>query len=489
MSLTLAYEIARGGLSTSSAATSVVSRNIARADDPDASRKSISVVSIAGGGARVDGIGHAVDQALLDSVLETTSAHSAEAAVGDAVGQLGRIVGDPALGISPAALIGDLKAALQTAASAPHDESVARSVVAAATTVAQRLNEAAGVVEGVRADANAALLEAAGRLQGLLSEFESANNSVITGTVLGRDVSDAADRRNGLLREISGLIEVRATTRTNDDVVLFAANGATLFETTPRSVTVDAGPLAAGQPGGALRIDGVPAAVAGAGSLGGRMGGLLEVRDTLAVTAGRQLDEIARGLIVAFSESDQSPSPTLPDLAGLFTYGGGPALPASGIAVDGLAAAISVNASVDPAQGGDLTRLRDGGIALPGHPSYVSNAGGEAGYGDRIRELVGRLDAPQPFDARAALGASTSVLAFAADSAGWLEQVRQQAAGQVEDRRVLNERATAAWQGRVGVNLDEELTTLIALERSYQASSRLITTINSMLDALMRATG
>ena len=49
-------------------------------------------------------------------------------------------------------------------------------------------------------------------------------------------------------------------------------------------------------------------------------------------------------------------------------------------------------------------------------------------------------------------------------------------------------RTGASGMSGVGVNLDEELTSLMALEKSFQASSRLITTVNGMFDALLQAT-
>jgi flagellar hook-associated protein 1 FlgK len=39
------------------------------------------------------------------------------------------------------------------------------------------------------------------------------------------------------------------------------------------------------------------------------------------------------------------------------------------------------------------------------------------------------------------------------------------------------------------VNLDEEMTILLELERSYQTSSRLVSTIDSMFAALVQAVG
>ena len=53
------------------------------------------------------------------------------------------------------------------------------------------------------------------------------------------------------------------------------------------------------------------------------------MRDNAAVTYQSQLDEVARGLIDAFKETDQSGA-ALPDVPGLFTYPGAPAMPATG---------------------------------------------------------------------------------------------------------------------------------------------------------------
>jgi flagellar hook-associated protein 1 FlgK len=323
----------------------------------------------------------------------------------------------------------------------------------------------------------------------MLGEFERVNSSIVSGTILGRDVTDDIDRRNMLLRDLSGLIDIQATTRTNNDMVLFAANGTTLFETVPRAISFENTPLSPGQPGGRLTIDGVPFSGAAASQLGGKIGGLLQVRDDIALTFGRQIDEVARGLIVAFSETDQSAVPVAPDIAGLFTYAGGPGLPPDGLVANGLAMTIRVNPNADPAQGGALARIRDGGIGAPGNPSYVYNTDGTSGFSDRLRDLAEKMSQAQTFDPAAGLSGSTSVLGLASTSAGWLEGQRSTTHAQLEDRQVLGERALSAWQGQVGVNLDEEMTTLMALERSYQASARLIATVDQMFDSLFLATG
>ncbi len=485
MSLTLAYEIARGGLMANSTLTSLVSRNIANVDNPNAARKTASTIGTAMG-VKLGTIGNAIATSLLESVLSNTSKVGELGAVTSALGRLSSSVNDPELGLSPAAMLAKMQSALYAAAAEPNNEVLQRGVLQVASDIVTTLNSSGQIVSDVRKEANAEIATSVQQLETLLNDFERVNQTIVAGTILGRDVTDQIDQRNALLRDMSGYIEIQSTVRTNHDMVLFAANGTTLFETVPRKVGFDNIPLSPGQPGGRLTIDGVTFSGAAATQLGGKIGGLLQVRDDVALTFGRQIDEIARGLIEVFAESDQSAVPALPDVAGLFTYAGGPGLPASGLVANGLAMSIRVNPNADPAQGGTLTTIRDGGIG--GNPSYVYNATGATGYSDRLRDLAALLSEAQAFDSTAGLSSSTGVLGFASTSAGWLEGRRADFTSRLETSEVLSERAISAWQGQVGVNLDEEMTSLMALERSYQASARLISTVDQMFAALLKAT-
>jgi flagellar hook-associated protein 1 FlgK len=214
---------------------------------------------------------------------------------------------------------------------------------------------------------------------------------------------------------------------------------------------------------------------------------LAAVRDNIAVTYQSQLDEIARGLIEAFRESDQSPTPSLPDAPGLFTWPGAPALPPSGTIVSGLAASIRISASVDPAQGGDPSLLRDG--AISGNGAYTYNTTGASGFSDRLQQLVDEMLVNRPFDPLAQSGNSARISAFASSSAAWLESARKSADAEAEYRLTLLERSTESLSKISGVNLDEEMTNLLELERTYQASSKLISTIDEMFNTLLAAVG
>jgi flagellar hook-associated protein 1 FlgK len=487
--LTVAYNVARDALGYGALASSVVSRNVANADDPNAARKSAVALTDYNGTIRRTSIANAVDNALLEHAIQTTSSRSGLEAVTSALEQLSSVIGDPATGGSVSAKIGNLRDSLLLSTNNPPDSVAARQAVIAASDVAGALHDAANAVMQVRIGADTDIKDGVAQLQKLLSDFESVNSEIVAAPSGRTDITDQIDRRNGLLREISELVDVRPVVRAGNDMVLYLGNGATLFETTPRDISVSSGTsIVWGQPGSAVSIDGVP--MTASSNLGGKLGGLLQVRDDISIKFGQQADEIARGLIAATAESDQSAAPSLPDIAGLFTYTGGPALPPAGVMSEGLAASIRVNPNVDPSAGGDLSRLRDGSIGDPGDPSYIYNAAAAASFSDRLRALADSLSAAQPFDPSAGLVVSQGgVLAYASSSAGWLESERSNRSAALENSKVLDDRAVGAWQDRVGINVDDEMAKLIALQQSYQASSRLITAVNDMMDSLFKAMG
>ena len=78
---------------------------------------------------------------------------------------------------------------------------------------------------------------------------------------------------------------------------------------------------------------------------------------------------------------------------------------------------------------------------------------------------------------------------FASSSAGWLEQARQTASNEADYRDTLLERSSDSLNKVTGVNLDEEMTLMLELERTFQASSKLISTIDQMMSALLSAVG
>jgi flagellar hook-associated protein 1 FlgK len=438
-----------------------------------------------GSGVRLASVTRVVNTALFNNVLSTTSSAAGQKAIVAALEQLEQTINDTELDSSPAALVQKLTNALQQYASAPDSIAHAQSAVATAREVATALNSATDLVQNVRSQADAEIAGSVEGLNTLLSRFQSINAEIVKGTRSGADVTDQLDQRDQLLKQISEEIGIRAVTRGNNDMAIYTDSGVTLFDVTARSVTFQAtSNYGAATTGNAVYADGVPitgsSATMGVGS--GRIVGLVKIRDDLATTYQSQLDEVARGLIASFKESDQSAVPALPDVPGLFTWNGAPGLPPSGSITQGLAGTIKVNALVDPDQGGNAKRLRDGGI---GGAAYVYNSSGAPGYTGRLQQLIDRTNATQSFDPTAKLSSSATLKSFASSSAAWLEEARRTAGDEADYRSTLLERSSDALSKVTGVNLDEEMTLMLQLERTYQASSKLISTIDSMLGALL----
>jgi flagellar hook-associated protein 1 len=485
MSLTTGLNIARSALNATGGQTAVVSRNIASVNDPNYTRRSANLISLVGGGVGIASISRSTNKALFDARLDASSQAVMQQSVVASLERLQNTVGDPESDMSPAALIGKFADAMQLYATSPNDSAASASAVARAKDLARSLNEATVAVQTVRSEADADMASSVGTINSLLSQLEEVNAAIVGRSASNEDVSDYLDQRDKIITDLSQEIGIKTQLRGNNDIVIFTDSGVTLFETKARSVTFQATPgYNAATPGNAVYVDGVPVTgdAASMGLHSGRLAGLAAIRDDYAPRYQAQLDEIARGLIQSFAESDQSASPSLPDVPGLFTWSGAPAIPGSG-AVNGLAGELRVSATVDPAQGGNANLLRDGGIS--GNPAYIYNSTGAAGFSDRLQGLIDALGAQQAFDPSAGLGANATLANFAAGSAGWLQEARKSASADASYSTALLSRATESLSNASGVNLDEEMTIMLELERSYQASAKLLSAIDSLFDTLL----
>lgn len=491
MSLSSALNVAQSSLTATSTQTSVLSRNVAGADDPNYNRKFGTVITTYGGAVKVASIGRAMDSVLFAAKLGSTATTSGQQAIVDALEQLEATVNDPELDQSLAAKLGDLTNALQQYGVTPDDPLLAQNVLTKATELARALNEASETVRTVRQQADADMRLGVERVNSLLAEFEVANRAIVKGSQSGADITDQLDTRDRILSQLSEEMGISVATRPNNDMVIYTDGGVTLFETVPRTVSLAPSfALGAGTSGNAVYVDGVP--VTGPGAImplkSGQIYGSAIVRDEITVTYQSQLDEIARGLIEVFAESDQTG--VGPDQAGLFTYGPAPGpatIPATGVMVAGLASTIRVNANADPSQGGDLDRLRDGGISDPLDPNYNYNTSGAAGFPDRIQGILTELGTGRSFDPVTGADPTDTLVGFAGSSVGWLEAQRQTSTQTLGYETALLQRTTAALSNVTGVDINEEMTLMMELERSFNASSTLISTIDRMLEALLAA--
>jgi len=488
MSLSVAYNTARSSLQASQSQMAVVARNTSGATDPSYSRK-IGVLTTTGGAARVTVL-RASDQALLTKMLETTSASATQKALLEGLTKLSETIGDTELDQSAAARVGALHSALQQYANAPDNATLARAFVKAASDLADTLNRATAAIQSVRLEADKGMAGSVDRINDLLVKFEKANQQVMSGSALGADVSDAMDTRDSLIAQLSEEIGITIVPRADNDIALYTDSGVPLFERTARPVTFS--PTTAFGPattGGDVFIDGIR--VTGPGALmplsSGNLVGLAQVRDGVAVTYQKQLDELARGLIQAFAESDQIGVPKGGDMPGVFTFAGAtgiPTMPASA----GLAGLIRVNDAIDPTKGGAYEKIRDGGIN-GGNYSYNPAGNANAAFSGRLYALTDGMVAERPFDTAFGFGPTASLQGFASLTGSWLEATRQSASQSVDYQTTLLTHASEALSNATDVNTDDETALMLQLEKSYAASAKLLSVIDQLLKTLLSVLG
>lgn len=486
MSLTSSLSVALSGLSTSSEQLAVVSRNVARANEDGATRKTANVTTTDSGGARVASVTRLANPALLEKVTTATSAAAAQKVISASLDQFDYTVNDPSLEGSPSQLISKLTTALQTFATAPQDSTAASAAVAAARDMAQGLRDATQSVQNQRSLADRGMADSVKNINSLLEQFQKLNDEIVSGTGMGKDVTDSLDQRDNIVQQLSQEIGIRTVTDGNNSMSIYTEQGVTLFNGVPRTVSFKAtAALGATTSGNDVYVDGVPI-TGGKSSMQSQTGKLIgyaQIRDSLGPTYQNQLDEIARALVSTFAEKDPSGSNVLTTMPGLFTYDGAPAMPTDGTVSTGIAGTITINAAADPTQGGSALTLRDGGM---NGTSYVYNTTNATGYADRLQSLIDGMQQSMNFDSAASLTGSATLNDFTSASAGWLQAQRKSASTAADYNTTLQQRASDSLSKETGVNIDEEMTNMLQFERAYQASARLMSTIDAMFQTLLQ---
>jgi flagellar hook-associated protein 1 len=116
--------------------------------------------------------------------------------------------------------------------------------------------------------------------------------------------------------------------------------------------------------------------------------------------------------------------------------------------------------------------------ALAGDPSLILGGTGAEGSSDIARAVAAIQSDPNS-------GVDPAYHAFVAKIGSHVrESLRQESNAQVLTDAVENRRQSVS-----GVSMDEEMSNLVRFQRSYQASSRAMSTVDEMLDVLINRTG
>jgi flagellar hook-associated protein 1 len=497
MSISSALNTAQTIFSNTGLQSSALAKNIANASNPDYARR-VGTLTLDSSGAQKLTIERTYDNGLVKQTMYSTADAEAQDTLQQKLDSIKSLLGGNDFESAPSTYISTLRDNLQAYATKPNEGTLASTVVSSANDVANSLNSISSSIQGMRGEIDQEISNMTDELDGLLGQFADVNDAIKAGTALGKDVNNELDTREGYLKQISAIVGIRSFTRGDNDMVLYTSDGTMLFDGGPRdTLFTPTAAYDANTTGNPVVIDGQPVTAGDSGNTTakGKLQALLQIRDSVIPTFQTQLDETARGLVEMFAQQDQSGS-GLDALPGLFTYEGytvGDTLPTSGTEVPGLSSLIKVNDDLVKSKGGDPTLLRDGGYDVDGlgvdASSFLANTNGDAGFSDLLESYVSGFEDDLTFDESALLDTSTTIGDFATGSVGWLSQLLSESAGANETKSAQLTRVTEALSNTTGVSLDEEMSLMLDLEQSYKASSKLVSTADKMIEALLAAVG
>lgn len=484
MSVTSALAGAMSGLSATSRQAEILSSNVANATTPGYGRRQVglsaAVLAGTGQGVQVTGVSREVDRHLLGE------RRIAQAGGGDRdvraafLSRLEKAVGTPDSAGSLAARLAAFDQALLEAAGRPESQTRLGAIATTARSLVDGLASATRDIQAARATADRQIGEEVGKLNHALTQLHEINVNLRSFTGAGRDVSALLDERQRLIDEVSSIVPLREVPRDLNQIALFTIGGAPLLDGSPavigfsptHTITPEMTQALGGLSG--ITINGRPYDTEGPASpiLGGTLGALFAVRDSLAVEAQGKLDAVARDLVERFAAPGLDPT-LAPGDPGLFTD--------AGLAFDamnevGLAGRLRLNGQADPAQGGALYRLRDGLGAV---------AEGPPGNGTLLAALHAALADARPLSSSGFAAGSRSFAALTGDllsdiSAGRLSAQSEQSFAAAKLT------ALTALEAQNGIDTDREMQELLVIEKNYAANAKVIQAVSEMIDTLIR---
>ncbi|MCA8878821.1 MAG: flagellar hook-associated protein FlgK [Rhodobacteraceae bacterium] len=479
MSISGALSNALSGLSAASRAVSLVSTNIANAMTDGYGRRDIELAARGiGGGVDVVSVTRSMNQTVLTDRRSADAEVARSGVQSDFYASVADAIGEPGSGYSLSDLIAGFESALTSAAAQPDSEPRLQQSVDAAKSLAVRLDQISDSVQTERGRADTAIASAVSELNENLAQIEQLNTDIRKAWIAGDTASALVDQRQSLIDKVSAIVPVRELDRGYGTVALLSEGGLLLDGKAPvigfqAATMVVAQSSLAGSTLSGITVNGVPVDTTRDRHLlsGGKLDGLFAVRDEVAPAVQSDLDALARDLMERFEASGVDPT-LAPGSAGLFTDNGLPFAVANEV---GLAGRLTVNAAVDPDQGGAVWRLRDGlGATSQG------NVGDSSGI-VRLRTALTGLRSP----ASGGLGSTARDAGTLAADLLSAVGVRRDGVDGVAAYAGARSSALTERLAEDGVDSDAEMQKLLLLEQAYAANARVVTTAQSMIDTLL----
>lgn len=454
MSLSVALNTAIAGLRVTQAGTELVGANIANAHDPNYTRKSLvtsNQVGLNSSQPRLQGIERRVAEGLQQDMRGLAAARGGAALKQSYAEKISQFLdlesNEPRL----ARMQSELETAFRDLAATPESDALAWQVVEKADLMAKEINKAAAAVSQLEQTAREDMGTAVRALNEKLADIDRLNKEIRSREGSNEPVGDLQDRRDAMIDEVAQLVDVRVMPQTGGGVSLYTSAGFQLVGQSARVVEWDGDNI--------VNDSGDPIE---SSFRGGRIGALADLRasdpaalshpDSAVGTLAKlneQLDALAQNLAGTVNTAYNAASTEPGELANNFFVAGTPS-----------AATLEVNPN-----------LLDGTARMKGAAGKDVS---DALLDERFDVTAGGLSLT-----------NTSV-------GGLVDSLLSRNAGHLATQKRATSEAEASLQavdtkfrGLVGVDMDQEVAELIALQNAYAANARVVQTVTSMMDSLM----
>ena len=450
-------------LTAEQVAVEVAGHNLANANNPAYARQRVQIQTslptptsfgMEGTGVQVTSIQQVRDQ-LIDSQIRSEASiggywNSQQNALQNAQTQLNEFLNlsstSGASG-STAGLSGQLNnlfGAFQAVATSPTDPSARLSLVNAGQSLASSFNQSSQNLSTLNDQLNTSVSNDVASANRLLSDIAGLNNEIARATASGGNANDLSDSREQDLENLSKLVNIQ-TAANSDGSVSVSIGGQQLVTGSKLTDT-----LATHDSGNGQLLVQTAASATPLTLSSGSIQGTIDARDGALATLRNSLDTMASSLITQVNAIYKNGY----DLNGNF---------GANFFTGSDAATIGVN----PAVVNDPSQIQAAGTA---------NAAGDNSIALQLAQLGQQ--------SIAALNNQTFSGAYAQDVQNFGNALAN-ANDQVDNYNSVNTMWLNQRDSVSGVSLEEETTNLIMFQKAYQASAKLITTVDQMLQTVI----
>ncbi|PHY18841.1 flagellar hook-associated protein FlgK [Caulobacter sp. BP25] len=380
MSLTSILSSAGAALTTAQYQIAVSQTNVANADDASYSRKTVSTTAttqtLAVSTATVT---RAADAYLAKAVDKTAAVDGRDAVIDTYMQSYDASLGSVDGGDDVSSLLTAFQTALTSLASSSTTATKA-SAVSAASSLASSIQSLSDEIQSLRSQANLQIGETVDTINSTLETIQALNDQIVSTTASGGDVSDLEDRRAAAVTTLSSLMGVSTYKTSDNRVVVYTSGGEQLLGASVAKLSYEAS--------SSLSASAVyPGAIAGVtvngkdittSLTGGKLGGLVSLRDDILVGEQDALDQLTSTLIdlVNTAANSGSASPPPNSLTSSETVSGTDAFSATGsvrVAVTNSSGAVVSTVDIDLSAYATVDDLVAGLNSVSGLSASISN--------------------------------------------------------------------------------------------------------------------